>query len=271
MAFPLSWRDTAAVSISGDRTNLWLRSQEFDSASWPKTRCTVTANSVVAPDGTLTGDTVVEDATAAADHFISQSNLTSGLVHTLSVCAKAANRSWIYIQIGGTAMYYNIAAGTMGAVPAGFYPTMQALGNGWYRISLTGNASSTGALLGIATGDGIFAFNGLSQDSFYLWGAQQERSYYTSAYIPTAGATASGPGSRSRLIGCYAVGGAAASSLQLKNKNSSGTTYVNIDIPAGAGIGTPSFVANEGGVVFPDGIYLDITGTPTGVTVIYEK
>ncbi len=35
----------------------WLRyTQEFDNGAWVKTNCTVTANALVAPDGTTTAD-----------------------------------------------------------------------------------------------------------------------------------------------------------------------------------------------------------------------
>ena len=48
------------------RTNLLLRSEEFDNANWTKSRATVTANAATAPDGTSNADKLVEDSTASA-------------------------------------------------------------------------------------------------------------------------------------------------------------------------------------------------------------
>jgi hypothetical protein len=74
-------------------TNLMLRSEEFDNAAWTKTRSSITSNTIVTPDGTLTGDKLVEDTTASNTHQVSQSvSLTAG-THTYSIFAKAGERS----------------------------------------------------------------------------------------------------------------------------------------------------------------------------------
>src|SRR5690606_5381998 len=45
--------------VEEQRTNLLLRSQEFDNASWSKVSSSVSANAAVAPDGTLTADKII--------------------------------------------------------------------------------------------------------------------------------------------------------------------------------------------------------------------
>ena len=57
-----------ATLIEPAGTNLVPFSEEFDNAAWTKTRATISADAVVAPDGTLTADKLVEDATAANSH-----------------------------------------------------------------------------------------------------------------------------------------------------------------------------------------------------------
>ena len=42
-------------------TNLLLRSEEFDNASWVKLNSTVTANAATAPNGSLTADKFIAD------------------------------------------------------------------------------------------------------------------------------------------------------------------------------------------------------------------
>ena len=44
--------------IEEQRTNLLLRSEEFDNASWAKTNATITVNATTAPDGTTTADLI---------------------------------------------------------------------------------------------------------------------------------------------------------------------------------------------------------------------
>ena len=49
--------DSAGV-LRTATTNLLLRSEEFNDASWTKTRSSATANAIAAPDGSLTADKI---------------------------------------------------------------------------------------------------------------------------------------------------------------------------------------------------------------------
>jgi hypothetical protein len=58
--------------------------------AWTKTRSSVTANAITAPNGTLTADELVEDTTVTNSHNIGQPlSFTSGTTYTISVFAKA--------------------------------------------------------------------------------------------------------------------------------------------------------------------------------------
>ena len=61
--------DTCANKYSQTRTNLIPKPEALDDAAWSKNACSVTANAIVAPDGKLTMDSIVEDSTTAA-HFV---------------------------------------------------------------------------------------------------------------------------------------------------------------------------------------------------------
>jgi hypothetical protein len=52
--------ESLGLLVEEQRTNLLLRSEEFDNAYWLKSNATITSNTVIAPDGTLTGDKLVE-------------------------------------------------------------------------------------------------------------------------------------------------------------------------------------------------------------------
>jgi hypothetical protein len=182
-------------------TNLLLRSEEFDNASWAKDFTIATANQTTAPNGTLTADKVAED-TSTNFHAVSQyvAGFASGAVLTLSIYAKAAGRSLFRIQTdasGGTGTAdFNLSAVTAtsgtGVFTAG---SIQAVGDGWYRCSVRCTTSTAGAvglkvILGTTT---VGSYTGDGTSGLFLWGAQLEQSSTVGEYVPTAATINSAP------------------------------------------------------------------------------
>jgi len=185
-------------AITASRTNLLLRSEEFDNASWNSIAGarSITANAIASPDGTITADTVTADGTSAT-HFISQTVTLAAITYTYSIYAKAGTNSFAQMRVfnafGGMFANFNLTTGVTGTVgnASGSAPTssIQALPNGWYRCSMvfTSVAATSSGISVIITSSasvGGGEINSLST-SVHLWGAQLEAGSTATEYIPT--------------------------------------------------------------------------------------
>jgi hypothetical protein len=186
-------RYASGFMVEGQHTNLYPYSEAFDNAAWSKLNSTVTPNSVLAPDKEQTADTLVEDATVTTSHGVSDAvNVTDTLSYTQFVFCKPVNRSWVRLYTQFVCdVYFDVANGIVGtaALGSGF---MRYIGDGWYLCAATGVASGTAGRVSYilaASGDGASTYTGLSQDAFYLWGAQFTATAYPVSYIKTDGAT----------------------------------------------------------------------------------
>jgi hypothetical protein len=193
-------RNPATLAVNGlliepAATNLILRSSEADNASWTKTRASITANAIVAPDGATTADKLVEDATAANTHEISQAaTVAAATVVTCSVFAKAGERDQFAFRCADPAFigraFFNLATGAVGVKDAAVTSSsIQSIGNGWYRCSatFTTGASGTSANVYIQMSNGSITYTGDNASGLYLWGAQLEAGSAATSPIVTVG------------------------------------------------------------------------------------
>jgi hypothetical protein len=172
---------------------LWYYSEQFDNLEWLKTECTITANSVISPDGTQNADKIT-DTTANSEHRFRATNalFTISTATTFSIFAKAGEYSKFGIAdlSYGYIVKFDLSAGTIISTGTDWSNAkIENFGNGWYRLSAT---RSTNATCGYAmlNDSGDFVFTGTGTKGVYIWGAQVEVSTYPTSYIPTTSASA---------------------------------------------------------------------------------
>jgi hypothetical protein len=208
---------TAAVTRSADvasitgtnfgttRTNLLLRSEEFDNASWNKFQATVSANTATAPDGSSNADSLIESAVAGTHVIFQNASTSASATQTFSVYAKANQRSRFQLFVSDTGVnavsgVFNLSTGavisaTNAGTGSGAIASIVALGNSWYRCILTGIPASSGATvrahLYLIDNSSNQSYTGDGTSGVYIWGAQLEVGSAVTPYIPTTTAAVS--------------------------------------------------------------------------------
>jgi len=183
--------------------NLLTYSEQFDNAAWSKSNASVTANSSIAPDGTLSADTIT--ATVNDDVIVNQTYTSSynSTPLTYSIFAKAGTYRYIAIQsfinIWSKTVVFDLQTGT---VVTPFYPNdgrtwnIVAYPNGWYRCIVTYPANyyyyyyfqfGLTNYAGPADGGVSSATSPAVGEYIYVWGAQLETGSTASTYYPTTG------------------------------------------------------------------------------------
>ena len=183
----------------GARTNLLLRSEEFDNASWTKTDTTITANSIAAPDGATTADLFTE-GTAGTAQVAQAQTATADVSYAVSRFVKYSATQWMRMIVGNGANTFqawfdiqNGVVGTSSTAGTGTVTsaTIVAYPNGWYRIILVGTVGSGATSISTSTlSASANAAGRLNSATRYEWGAQFENNVtFASSYIPTTTAS----------------------------------------------------------------------------------
>jgi len=176
---------------TGYRKNLFDYSN-LNPTFWTFSNGTITQNTNIAPDGTNTATTLT-GSTSTVPFFGSVELITQGVTYTFSIYAKAGTQSRVMMLLYGVnfnnnganpSVTFDLSLGTVittSGSPQSY--GIQFVGNGWYRIYITGTATSSAADNSqiIRFQDGIY----VSGNYAYVWGPQCEVGLSPTIYNPT--------------------------------------------------------------------------------------
>ena len=175
--------------IEKGRENILLQSNQFDT-TWPLTRITLTSGQS-GYDGSNNAWELSSTATSGQSSNILQNVSLSG-VQTFSLYAKAGTASWFRI-LGDAATDYIAffdlsGSGAVGTTSGEIDAQIVSVGGGWFRCSITANATISRVILNMAAGDNnVFPNTG---DTIYIQDAQLEQGLVATDYIETGASTA---------------------------------------------------------------------------------
>lgn len=150
---------------------------------------TGTVNALVAPSGQLEATLVTEGANTG-QHSLYRALSTSAAAYTFSAYVKDAGVGSIVVRVySGSTAYgraFDLANGTSSAIftaPDAY--SIEACGNGWYRVSMTATLTAASWTFNILAFRGAVSVNyvGDSYSGFGLYGLQVEQSSHSSSYI----------------------------------------------------------------------------------------
>jgi hypothetical protein len=153
---------------------------------------TVTENVETAPNGTLTASRINETAVTNV-HRLFLNPTVSANKHTYSVYLKAGTRNWAFLRLDGLfteqRTWFDIQNGTIGTTNGDHIASIENVGNGWYRcsVSIAGTTYDTTplAILGLADANGVISYAGDVNKYIYAWGAQLVEGTLPKDYLRT--------------------------------------------------------------------------------------
>ena len=194
---------------SGAKKNLIYNSTNFiTNTNWRQPNSYLLSNSVLAPDGTMTGINWYEDNTFNGRYTETFYNASGGMIggfsmavpYTWSLYVKANGRNTAMLQIYDITTNNNLYAtwnlttgqliGSAAATNSTYLSsTITPIVNGWYRVSVTGipntsGTSSTFYSVRVQQTSGIFQGDG--QSGLFLWGPQLEIGTSPTTYVATS-------------------------------------------------------------------------------------
>jgi len=177
--------------LEPQRTNLIPYSEDFSDSSYVDNGVTG-ATGFLSPDGGLNAYKLSEENTNSIHRIYQTSTVSASPNASISIYVKYNGRKFVLMRIAdsGVGRWYDLENGILGTTYSGTpnNSTIEPVGNGWYKISISHTVSSVARLeLWVSDTESISAYQGDITKGVYLYGAQVEVGSYPTSYIPTNG------------------------------------------------------------------------------------
>ena len=194
--------ESLGLLVEESRSNIAISSQAFGGAPYATDDATILDNQTIAPDGTLTAASFLENAPISSHNIgrdlTTKITSTAGTIYTFSVFVKPNGRSFVQVTsntgdvAGNPRANFDIANGVLGTVDSGAVASISRFPNGWVRLTytVTAAASSINFYVVAITSSTAARFESFAGDvakGFYIWGYCLEVGSFSTSYIPTEG------------------------------------------------------------------------------------
>jgi len=196
---PSSYGESKNFAQVQNKRNLLQWSEEFDNAYWITDPPVITrvANTITAPNGTLTADKITENTSNTQQAIYTFSGYGAN-TYTVSVYAKSAERNFIRLTLSdnganNSAAVFDLSIGIISTAISsngsviGKSATIVNAGNGWYRCSIAATIpfSTVYSTIHIRSTNSFSTYTGTIGNGIYIWGAQLETGQYATPYQKT--------------------------------------------------------------------------------------
>jgi hypothetical protein len=170
--------------VNGTGQNLFTYSQAAFNTNWLKFGTpTVSDSSTTAPDSTSTASTLT--CTTTSDYIYQSQTIVVGSTYTWSIYVKNSTATtsllWVRNTSQNAQIYLNWSGTTLSSLTQTLgTATFTAVGNSWYRVSITFTAVEATPRFRIFAGDNLSATGVI-----FIWGTQAEVGSTANTYIPT--------------------------------------------------------------------------------------
>ena len=231
--------------------NLVQNSEQYNAGTWLLAFLSISTNSAVAPNGTTTADLLYPSSSEAYCYVSTTSfSVVGGQIYTQSVYLKSSGFRWGIVDnmAGSPGAWFDLLNGVVGNVASGCTASIESVGNGWYRCSVSSVAQSSTnyADFRMSDANGGSAVTANGTDGLLAWGFQLNIGATAKPYFPTTDRL-----NVPRLT--YQNGGGGCPSLLLEKQSTNIATYSEdaTQWNKGSNVGSITVTANQ--TISPDG------------------